>query len=370
MQSGQPYIKVAAEEQLTVAQLLLRYIELEGIRNIFGVPGIALGYLLDELRKQQDKFTYHICRHESGASYMADGFSRVSGKLGVVVVTSGPGATNALTGAATAQSCNSSVLVISGEVALSAFGKGGFQEGANSGLNVNAIYRNADHYSQIINSPSNFQTLFTTALRTSLSIPRSVAHVSLPNDVGGQTFGKHIYLPKRPENYRAVPRNTDRKAAEQVIDILAKAENPLLFLGNGCRAALLPSSGMSADARAATAERSRHFQQLVEKFALPIVTSPNGKGIFPESHSLSLRNYGFGGGEWATWYLKADGPAAASELRYDAMVVLGSSLSREDDQQLGPDPHALQRPRGPSRSRPGRDRSRLSYRARDRRGTR
>jgi len=330
MQSAQTHIKIAAtEEPLTIAELLLRYLELEGVRHIFGIPGVALGYLLGALKQQQDKFTYHVCRHETGASYMADGFSRVSGRLGVVLVSSGPGATNALTGSVTAQSCNSSVLVISGEVALRAFGKGGFQEGVDAGLNVSAVYRNADHYSAVITHPSNFQTLFTRALRISLSLPRSATHVSLPQDIGGETLGTDIYFPNHPENYRAVPRSTDREAAERVMRILAKAENPLLFLGNGCRAALLPSSAMSAEAHAATAKRMSRFQQLIEKFGIPVVTSPNGKGVFPESHRLSLRNYGFGGSDWATAYINAEGPVGGSELRYDALVVLGSSLGQK-----------------------------------------
>jgi acetolactate synthase-1/2/3 large subunit len=329
MQSAQTHIKItAADESLTVAELLLRYLELEGVGNIFGIPGVALSYLLDALKQQQDKFTYHICRHESGAGYMADGFSRVSGKLGVAFVSSGPGATNALTSAVTAQSCNSSVLVVSGEVALSTFGKGGFQEGVDSGLNVSAVYRNADLYSALITDPGNFQTLFTRALRTSLSLPRGATHISLPQDIGGQTIGNDIDFPSSPKNYRAVPRNTDPLAAEEVIQSLAKAQNPLLFLGNGCRAALLPTSGMNAEARAAIAERMNRFQLLIEKFAIPVVTSPNGKGIFPESHRLSLRNYGFGGGDWARWYIQADGPVAES-LRYDALVVLGSSLGQK-----------------------------------------
>jgi acetolactate synthase I/II/III large subunit len=330
MQSAQTHIKIAAtEEPLTIAELLLRYLELEGVRHIFGIPGVALGYLLDALKQQQDKFIYHVCRHETGAGYMADGFSRVSGRLGVVLVSSGPGATNALTGSATAQSCNSSVLVISGEVALRAFGKGGFQEGVDAGLNVSAVYRNADHYSAVITHPSNFQTLFTRALRISLSLPRSATHVSLPQDIGGETLGTDIYFPNHPQNYRAIPRSTDREAAKRVMRILAKAENPLLFLGNGCRAALLPSSAMSAAAHAATTKRMSRFQQLIEKFAIPVVTSPNGKGIFPESHGLSLRNYGFGGSDWATAYIKAEGPVGRSELRYDALVVLGSSLGQK-----------------------------------------
>jgi acetolactate synthase-1/2/3 large subunit len=332
MQSAQTHIKIAAaEEPLTVAELLLRYLELEGVRNIFGIPGVALSYLLDALKERQDKFIYHICRHESGASYMADGFSRASGTLGVVLVSSGPGATNALTGAVTAHLCNSSVLVISGEVPQRAFGKGGFQEGVDAGLNISAIYRNANVYSAVITEPSNFQTLFTMALRISLSVPRSAAHVSLPQDIGGEILAHNIHLPKSPENYRAVPRSTDPKAAEHVIGALAKADQPLLFLGNGCRAALLPLSGMSAEARAATAERMKRFQQLLEKFAIPVVTSPNGKGIFPESHSLSLRNYGFGGGDWANAYIETEGPVS-----YDALVVLGSSLGQKTTNDWDP----------------------------------
>ncbi len=331
MHPTQTHIKISQDTNPpTVAELLLRYLELEGVKNIFGVPGIALSYMLYALKNQQDKFTYHVCRHETGASYMADGYFRVTGKLGVVVVSSGPGATNALTGAAVAQSCNSSVLVVSGEVAQSAFGKGGFQEGIDSSLNVNAIYRNADHYSAVITDPSNFQTLFTRALRTALSRPGSVAHISLPQDVGGATFGTDLYFPNSPQNYRAIPRSTDPKAAERVMAILAAAQKPLLFLGNGCRNALLASTGMSAKERVATIERMTRFQKLIEKFSLPVVTSPNGKGIFPESHPLSLRNYGFGGGSWSSDYLTpGDQSAVKSAPRYDALLILGSSLGQK-----------------------------------------
>src|SRR5690348_7159380 len=148
MQATQTHITVRhADTPLNVSQVLLRYLEIEGVSNLFGVPGVALSYLLYELKEQEKKFTYHICRHETGASYMADGYSRVTGKLGVVLVSSGPGATNALTGAAVAQACGSSQLVITGEVSQKAFGRGGFQEGIDSTLNVDALFRNADHYS-------------------------------------------------------------------------------------------------------------------------------------------------------------------------------------------------------------------------------
>ncbi len=338
MQQDQSYFEIVGKEkELTVADLLLRYLEIEGIANVFGVPGTPLSYLLNALRQNQDKFTYHICRHEGGAGYMADGYSRVTGKLGVVIVSAGPSATNALTGSAVAQACNSSVLVISGEVALAAFGRGGFQEGADSTLSINAVYRNADLYSAIITDPSNFQTLFTQALRTCLSLPRQAAHISLPVDVGGAGFEGDVYIPKSPLNYRAVPEGRDAAAAEQVMTTLATSERPLLYLGNGCREAFLGRVGMSEDALAAIADRRTRFQALTEKFALAVTTTPNGKGIFAESHAMSLQNYGFGGSDWSTAYIGASQAGVpGADLRYDALAVLGSSLTEKSTNSWDP----------------------------------
>ena len=338
MQQDQTYFEVVSKDaKLTVAELLLRYLEIEGVENIFGVPGTPLSYLLYALRQNQDKFTYHICRHESGAGYMADGYSRVSGKLGVVVVSAGPSATNALTGSVVAQACNSSVLTISGEVARAAFGRGGFQEGADSTLSVHAVYRNADLYSVMITDPSNFQTLFTQALRTCLSLPRQAAHMSLPVDVGGSGFAHDVYIPKSPQNYRAVPEGRNPKAAERVMTTLAGSQKPLLYLGNGCRDALLGTVGMSDAARATVASRSTGFQSLIDKFALAVTTTPNGKGIFPESHAMSLRNYGFGGSDWSTAYIDPSRVGSTgSALSYDALLVLGSSLTEKSTNNWDP----------------------------------
>ena len=324
---GQTYFAVDPDT-LSVADLLLHYLEIEGITNVFGVPGVALSYVLNGLKDRQDRVTYHICRHETGAAYMADGYSRVTGKLGVVLVSSGPGATNALTGSAVAQSCGSSVLVVSGEVVQSAFGRGGFQEGIDSTLNIDAIYRNADHFSAVITHPSNFQTLFAQALRTALSLPRRATHISLPQDVGGQSLPAGTRVPASPRNYRTVPASTDRPAAKRVVEILAQAQKPLLFLGNGCRDALLPTTGRDAAARTAIAARSAGLQRLVEKFFVPVMTSPNGKGIFPEGHALSLRNYGFGGSDWSSAYIGAK-PPTTDPLTYDALIVLGSTLGQK-----------------------------------------
>src|SRR5579864_9348942 len=205
---------------------------------------------------------------------MADGYARTSGELGVTIVSAGPGATNALTGSAVAQSCGSAVLTISGEVARSAFGHGGFQEGIDSTLDIHAIYSSADIYSTVITDPSNFQTLFEQALRACLSLPRQAAHVSLPADVGGMTFGNDILVPKVPANYRAVPAGRNPAAAKLVMTELAAAKRPLLYLGNGCRSALLGGQKMTDGERAAVEQRRTGFQDMALKFALAVTTTP------------------------------------------------------------------------------------------------
>jgi thiamine pyrophosphate-dependent acetolactate synthase large subunit-like protein len=127
MPAPQPY--VTAYSNQTVAQVLLLYLGREGVTTIFGVPGGGVANLLVELKDQRQRFEYVVCRHETGAAYIADGYYRAAGILGVVVVTSGSGATNALTGAMTAQNDGSGLLVISGEVSQQYFSKGYLQEG-------------------------------------------------------------------------------------------------------------------------------------------------------------------------------------------------------------------------------------------------
>jgi acetolactate synthase-1/2/3 large subunit len=297
-------------QNITVAQCLLKYLDLEEVDVIFGVPGAAVKYILDELKRQQKK--YVICRQESGAAYMADGYARLSGKLGVVLVTSGPGATNALTGAVNAQFSNSSVLVISGEVPEADFGKGYLQEGMDAGLDINAVYRAACQYTAVVSNPSDFQTLFAQAIRSAMARPRRTTHVSIPEDVSNQPFDAN--LPASKNNYRATPACSAPQETKEALQLLLGAELPLLFLGAGCREALVDS------------DRRDRFQQFVEKFALPVMTSPGAKGLFPESHPLSLRTYGLAACEWPRYYLQPCQLDPDLPERYDCLAVFASSL--------------------------------------------
>jgi acetolactate synthase I/II/III large subunit len=298
----------------TVCDLLLDYLKVEGVTHIFGIPGGGIMYMLEALRLREHEFTYVVARHETGAAYMADGLHRATGGLGVVLVTTGPGATNAVTGVMNAQSDHSAVLLVTGEVAESYFGKGYLQQGVDGALDVTAIYRNAVSYSAMIASPDDFAILFPQALRNALSLPFSAAHVSLPVDVSNLAPSTPVAVPRRPEAYRTVPRASDPARARQALGLLTAARRPVILIGNGCR---FPLRG----------ERLARFAEVVARFGIPVMTTPDGKAIFPETHPLSLRNYGLAGCLWPSCYLGALQPAGApAGPPYDALMVLGSSL--------------------------------------------
>lgn len=292
----------------TPARLLLDYLRLEGTGTVFGVPGGAIKDLLRELARD-DGFRYVVCAHETGAAYMADAWARVTDRIGVVAVTSGPGATNAITGVMNAQICGSPVLTITGEVAQQYFGRGYLQEGFDAALDVHAAFSAATEYSAVVTSPQNFATLMEQSLREALRTPRRATHLAIPDDVAGAELAG-VGVPASPTAYRAAPPGSDPDAAAEVVEMLAQAQRPVLLLGNGCRLALRHLAVAEALAR------------LVEHLALPVMTTPNGKGLFPETHPMSLRNYGKAASPWSTAY--CDG--AITGAGPDLVLVLGSTL--------------------------------------------
>lgn len=304
-----PATPIPAKPCGTIAHLLLDYLHAEGVDRIFGIPGGAAVWLMSELRKPAAKIDYVICRHETGAAYIADGYARVKGSLGVVLTTSGPGATNALTGAMNAQASNSPVMVITGEVPEMYYGKGYLQEGTDAKLDVHNIFQNALASSALISSPLNFQTLFQQALRNALSLPKQAVHISLPNDIAGECLAAYP-ASIQPASYRPSVACTDTKAVAATLRELTHAKRPLIFLGNGSRDAL------------ACPDRLKAFTAMVERFGIAVMTTPDAKGVFPETHDWSLRNYGMCGCAWPSLYMH---PTDGTEA-FDALLVLGSSL--------------------------------------------
>ena len=247
-------------------------------------------WIIEELKKQNATFDFVVCRQETGAAYMAHGYAWAGGDLGVVLTTSGPAAANALSGTVNANAAGCPLLAITGEVPEKVFGKGYLQEGIDAALDIDTIYRNAVAYSAVVASEFSAATLIEQALREALSQPSRAAHLSIPNDVAGTcvtgsdpTSPYTIWFPSAPSRYRTVPSGTDDEAAKLAFQALSTATRPLIFLGNGARAAL------------SDAGRLARFTKLVATWALPVMTTPDAKGIFPEDHALSLRNYGIHG---------------------------------------------------------------------------
>ena len=206
---------------LTVAGLLLEYLKLEAATTIFGIPGGAAVWIIEELKKQNATFDFVVCRQETGAAYMAHGYAWAGGGLGVVLTTSGPAAANALSGTMNANAAGCPLLAITGEVPEKVFGKGYLQEGIDAALDIDTIYRNAVAYSAVVASELSAATLIEQALREALSQPSRAAHLSIPNDVAGTcvtgsdpTSLYTIWFPSAPSRYRTVPSGTDDEAVK------------------------------------------------------------------------------------------------------------------------------------------------------------
>ncbi len=297
---------------ITVAQLLLEYLKLEGADRLFGVPGAAIMHLLNELKVQRHVFTYVVTRHETGAAFMADGYSRLSGKPGVVAVTSGPGAVNALTGSMNAQASGVSLLTITGEVPEAYFGMGYLQEGTDSSLNVDAIYANSTGYSAFVASALSFNTIIAQALRDALGVPHHATHISLPDDVAATTVAS-VNMPTAPHNYRTVPHASDMARSALALRRLLNVDRPLILVGSGARAAM-------------GREQRAKLEEIATKFAIPVMTTADAKGIFPETHAMSLRNFGTCFCEWTKYYMNPSTLDATLPTGYDALLVLGTQL--------------------------------------------
>jgi acetolactate synthase I/II/III large subunit len=290
-----------------VGDLIIHYLKLEGVKYVFGVPGGGLMNLLVNLKENRDKIEYIICRQETGAAYIADGYYRTTGKIGVIAVTTGPGATNALTGTMNAQADGSALMLISGEIDEKFYGMGYLQEGIDATLDINAIYAAATGYSSLIASSADAETILKQAFRDALSLPRQAVHLSLPVNVTKEPLPSPV-MSSKTGAYRTNPKGAPIDEVKKAMDALLACKRPLLFLGNGCRQILQDN------------QTYKNLLRFVETYSIPVITTADAKGVFPESHDMSLRVYGIADCMWPYQYLTSKTPA------YDGIIVIGSAL--------------------------------------------
>jgi acetolactate synthase-1/2/3 large subunit len=281
--------------------LLLDYLHAEGTRYVFGVPGGALAEFMRAVSSSEE-VEFVVSKHETGAAFMADGYARVSGKLGVCASTTGPGATNMLTGVSVAHFDGVPLLCISGATARGEVGRWALQETSGRGVDTASLYRTVSHFSEIVPSAEAMSPMLGSALRHCWAGARGAAYIGLPTDLSTAKL-EPLAVPTSPSQYRGTSVACDQSASRRAAELLARARRPVFFVGSGTRGLV----------------DRRSLVSLAERLGAPVATSCKAKGLFPEDHPLSLRNFGMAGSLWANeWMPRPDN---------DLILILGSSLN-------------------------------------------
>ena len=259
----------------TAAEVIVDIVQQQGVEYIFGLPGGAAIPIFDALVDSPVKLI--LTRHEQGAVHMADGFARASGKPGVALVTSGPGATNTVTGLLTALMDSIPMVVICGQQTTWNLGLDAFQEADVSGISFPVV-----KHSYLIKDPQDVPRIVREAFYLCQSGRPGPVLIDVPKDVSSA-----LIEPEFDEDYHLpgynVPADGDPNDIEQAARLLERARRPLLLVGHG--------AVISGAEKAVT--------HLAEKMQIPVTNTLLGKGCFPESHPLSLGMLGMHGTAYA-----------------------------------------------------------------------
>lgn len=253
--------------RLTGGQALARQLVLEGITDVFGIPGVQLDWAVDGLRQVGNQIRYVVPRHEQSTAYMADGYARTTGKIGTCMVVPGPGLLNAMAGLATAYACNSQVLAIVGNIHSSAHGKGWglLHEVRNQSEILGAVTK----WHAQARSPKDIPGLVREAVWQLRSGRPQPVGVEISVDLLSAADDIDLIQPNPAEDGRVRP---DTTLIERAAEMLAGARLPVIYAGGGV---------LAARASAALAA-------LAEKLQAPVVLSENGRGALSDHHPLAL----------------------------------------------------------------------------------
>ena len=274
----------------------------EGLTHLFMVPGGLVDPFLPALARVP-RLRPIVAAHEGGATYMADGYARASGRFGAVLGIGGPGLTNMTTGVAGAKTDLSPILVLSGEIPIEMEGLGEFQDASQTTLDDTAVMKPITRLSQTVAGPRSFNHALRRALTMMWAHPQGPVHLSLAHDaLLGDVSAD--YAPVAPYFKAVAPLSTP--AAVAALD----------FLRSGPRIALLAGAGVEHDDAAAL------LKAIAERWSIPVATTLRAKGVFPEDHPLSLGVFGYAGTRHATAAVLGDPP--------DVLIVLGSGFNERD----------------------------------------
>lgn len=253
--------------RLTGGQALARQLVLEGITDVFGIPGVQLDWAVDGLRQLGNQICYVVPRHEQTTAYMADGYARTTGKIGTCMVVPGPGLLNAMAGLSTAYACNAQVLAIVGNIHSSGIGKGyGLLHEVR---NQSDILGSVTKWHAQARAAKDIPGLVREAVRQLRSGRPQPVGIEIAHDLLAASDDIDLVQLDRHEDGRVKP---DAAAIEKAAAMLAQAKLPVIYVGGGA---------LSARASAALAA-------LAEKLQAPVVMSENGRGALSDRHPLAL----------------------------------------------------------------------------------
>ncbi len=264
-----------SKKTCTGAEALVHCIREHGVEYIFGHPGGAAIPIFDALVDSPIKFI--LTRHEQGATHMADGLARATGKAGVVLVTSGPGSTNTITGILTAYMDSVPLVIITGQTIKSMLGLDAFQEADVVGLTYACV-----KHSYLVRDVNDIPRVIKEAFYIAETGRPGPVLIDIPKDVSGAVFEPNYNVEIDLPGY-SVPTGGNSETIAQCAELLFKAKKPLILVGHG---ALISGA-------------SKPLKTLVEKLQIPVVNTLLGKGAFPESHDLNMGMLGMHGTAYA-----------------------------------------------------------------------
>jgi len=282
---------------------LLDSLKRHGVKHIFGYPGGAILPIYDELYKFQSRgdLKHILVRHEQGASHAADGYARATGEVGVCMATSGPGATNLVTGIATAQMDSIPMVIITGQVPRSSIGSDAFQETDIYGITLPIV-----KHSYVVRRAEDMSRIVAEAFHIASTGRPGPVLIDVPKDVGLEeceyiaiepgSVRLNGYKPKSKGNIRQIT---------PALDLIEESRRPLLYVGGG----------------AITANAHQQIKELSERFQIPVTTTLMGLGSFDQHHNLSLGMLGMHGTAYANFAVMNCDLLIAVGARFDDRVT-------------------------------------------------
>lgn len=291
-------------EKMDGAQALVKALEQMGTEYVFGISGGAVIPIYDAIVTTGTQIKVVLTRHEQGATHMADGYARVTGKPGVALATSGPGATNTITGLLTAHMDSVPMVVLTGQSISPMIGKDAFQEADTFGITMPVV-----KHSYLVSDTNDIPRIVREAFHIASTGRPGPVLIDLPKDISAGDFTGDPHAEMDLPGYSIQKPKVCEDDVEAIANALKKSKRPLILAGHGVL----------------ISKAEAELKQLAENLNAPVTTTLLGKGCFPESHPLSLGWLGMHGSAYSNM--------AAMEC--DLIMSVGS---RYDDRIIG-DPH-------------------------------